>query len=120
MNSTSIVNPLDYTDTFLREAIHLAYMGSCEKNRLPTLAEIAEYLPAHFRQQFSLHIITTEQFAIAGVEDGDELVERICDGEYDRFVPDEMALRIYLDEMNVSYLDAGGNRVRNQCAIGVW
>lgn len=113
-----LANPLDYSDTFLKDAIHLTYLGSSAKNQIPTLDDISEYLPAHFRQELSLYITVTEQFDMVGVESTEELIESICDGEFDRFVPDQSSLKRYLNDMNVSYLEKG--QLRNHSVVKVW
>jgi hypothetical protein len=118
----TVANPLDHFDSVLNLAIELTYSYVVGESYPPTLNELTEFFPPHFFQELSLHVVVTEQYFLLGVEDRDELIDNVADGAYDQFLPDDHALRFYLNQLNMNYLELRGDKyaLKNDSIVEVW
>lgn len=112
-------NPLEMFGDVLDVALADTYRGLCVTNRPPSLEEIEEYLPPHFYQMVFLRIVWGDYFKEIGVEDENELREKIADGLYKRFMPNTQAIAIYTKAMQLSYFDRDFYLLNN-AVVEVW
>lgn len=126
-----ITNPLDITNSFLRDATHLTYHFVCvhlEKmykkhdDFIPSSFLITKHFPEHFVQELSLSIMERGCYELVGAFDKDDFIYKIQNKEYHQFIPDEREVQHYLNEMNLSYVDIVGETevVRNNAICEVW
>lgn len=118
-----VANPLDITDIFLKEAIELTYMYvSTEISYIPTIYEISHYLPRHFIQEMAIEVQARDCCGEVGARDYQEFLKMARAGEYDRFVPNDNIIMMYLNRFRFSYMYEKDGKwcIKNDPICEVW